>query len=120
MANLTEKDIEALTQQGLTVESKNINLSVAGMVQLLSQMQALVETNKQLVQRDNKELVAAVQALTKEVHGKDVKQQDLKPLIEAIANTVKPTEPAKPTSYKFELVRNELRELVAVNAHVVE
>lgn len=106
MAELTEAEIKQLLNEGAEVKTDNIELSLAGMVQLLGHVRALVDVNKQIAARNNKDLVDAVNKLTQSVQNKSFKPQDLKPLIDTIVANNQPIEPPAPTAYKHEFVRN--------------
>lgn len=103
---LSEEEIEELLKNGASVDSDNVELSLAGMTQLLGQMRTLVEVNKQIANRNNNDLVNAVNNLTMSVNDKSFKPQDLRPLVDTIMANNKPIEPPKPTAYKHEFTRN--------------
>jgi len=113
MADLTQAELQSLLASGATVERNNVQISVAGMVQMLRHMGSMVETNKAIASKTNDAMVEAVNKLTHAVKEKSFKPQDLKPLIDSLLNNNKP---GKPIAYDFNIERNSRGVMTKVSA----
>ena len=106
MANeLSEEEIEALLAGGAEVSTGNTELSLAGMVQLLGHVRELVDANKRIAARNNDDMVQAIKGLTDAVQKKSFKPQDLKPLIDTLAECSKPAEALEAPTYVHTIMR---------------
>lgn len=102
---LSEQEIQDLLAGGASVESDNVELSLAGMVQLLNHVKSLVDVNKQIAAKNNSDMVTAINGLTSAVKEKSFKHQDLKPLVDVIIANNKPVEIPDPVAYNHTIAR---------------